>query len=307
MATDLSSDTVRATLNYFVPPQDGSKPYTDINGPPAVPGQDSDPKHRNWKAVSVEFDVHNLRGNVHIPSVDELAQDIGNHPGANEMSLDATGFQFLSHPTTLSAEDFDDDDKVRQVYYDEIIEFIKKVTGANRAIIFDHTVRRNQASLTETDPKHRQPVPIVHVDQTPGSAERRLRRHAPPELIPELLSKRYQIINVWRPIENPAFDYPLTVCDYRTVDADRDLVATTLKYPDGKDGETFNVREDKGHKWVYLKGIQPDEALLIKCYDTIRDGKTAVFTPHSAFKDPSAPKDAPLRQSIEARVLVFYP
>jgi hypothetical protein len=32
----------------------------------------------------------------------------------------------------------------------------------------------------------------------------------------------------------------------------------------------------------------------------------AQFTPHTAFGDPTTPKDAPLRQSIELRALVFY-
>ncbi|KAG8927504.1 hypothetical protein FRC02_008091 [Tulasnella sp. 418] len=241
MASSLSPDTVRTTLNYFVPPQDGSKPYTDINGPLPVPGQDSDPKHRNWKAVSVDLDIHNLRGHIKIPSVDELAQKIDNNPGLDEVSLDTSGFQFLHHKSTLSANDFNDEDKIQQDYYDETIELVKKATGANRAIIFDHTIRRGKPSLTATDPKNRTPVSIVHVDQTPASAERRVRRHAPPELVPELLSKRYQIINVWRPIENPAIDYPLALCDYRTVNPDRDLVPSTLKYPDGKDGETYNL------------------------------------------------------------------
>lgn len=35
------------------------------------------------------------------------------------------------------------------------------------------------------------------------------------------------------------------------------------------------------------------------------DGKTAVLTPHTAFVDPTTPKDAPLRESIELRALVL--
>jgi hypothetical protein len=32
----------------------------------------------------------------------------------------------------------------------------------------------------------------------------------------------------------------------------------------------------------------------------------ARFTPHSAFIDPTAPTDAPPRESIEVRTLVFH-
>ena len=40
--------------------------------------------------------------------------------------------------------------------------------------------------------------------------------------------------------------------------------------------------------------------------DSINDGSVAVLTPHTAFADPTTPPDAPLRQSIEIRALVFY-
>jgi len=46
---------------------------------------------------------------------------------------------------------------------------------------------------------------------------------------------------------------------------------------------------------------------LLHCsYDSAEDVNIAVFTPHTGFKDPSAPPGAPLRESIELRALVFY-
>lgn len=47
----------------------------------------------------------------------------------------------------------------------------------------------------------------------------------------------------------------------------------------------------------------PDEVTLIKCFDS--DVGKAWFTPHSAFRDKTSPADAPLRQSIEVRAMVF--
>lgn len=37
-----------------------------------------------------------------------------------------------------------------------------------------------------------------------------------------------QIINVWRPLAYPAVDCPLAAVDYRTLDAEKDLVPTDL-------------------------------------------------------------------------------
>ena len=51
--------------------------------------------------------------------------------------------------------------------------------------------------------------------------------------------------------------------------------------------------------------MQKNEALLLKCYDSMSDGR-ARFTAHTAFDDPTTTPDAPARESIEARTLVFF-
>lgn len=44
----------------------------------------------------------------------------------------------------------------------------------------------------------------------------------------ELTFSCEQIINVWRPLAYPAVDCPLAAIDYRTLDAEKDLVPTDL-------------------------------------------------------------------------------
>ena len=112
-----------------------------------------------------------------------------------------------------------------------------------------------------------------------------------------------QIINFWRPIAGPLRDRPLALCDARTV-ADGDLVPSDLIFPD-RAGETYAVTYNPAQRWSYIPGMTPAEALLIKCYDSIADGR-ARFAPHTAFIDPTAPEDAPPRQCIELRTLVFH-
>jgi hypothetical protein len=51
--------------------------------------------------------------------------------------------------------------------------------------------------------------------------------------------------------------------------------------------------------------MQPEEALLLKCYDSATDGR-ARFTAHTAFDDPTSPSDAAPRESIETRAFVFF-
>ena len=105
-------------------------------------------------------------------------------------------------------------------------------------------------------------MPYVHVDQTTESSVARVRRHLPAEDVPKLLAGRYQIINLWRPISHPAYDWPLALCDYRSIDR-TDLVPTTLRYPD-REGETLSVRYNPNHKWKYVRGMEPGEFVLIK-------------------------------------------
>ncbi|THH15315.1 hypothetical protein EW146_g5138 [Bondarzewia mesenterica] len=314
-----SENIVAATLHYFTPPPDGSKPWWQINADPTT-----GITPRNYENKPFNVSVENVRGKQHL------------------FKLDDAGFQYFRVPTKVT--DFSDDDKVREEYYPEQADVLKSLTGASRVVIFDHSthpfqthflrvitltrlkppaIRRHRPDSTLDDPQNRRPISWVHVDQTPASSEARVHKHLPASLVPSLLARRYQIVNLWRPISHTALDFPLALCDCRSVGRD-DLVATTLVYPD-KQGELFSVRRNEAHQWKYLRGMEPDEGVLIKwsvrlqfvrisaiieaslfSFDSIQDGSVAILTPHTAFVDPTTPKDAPLRESIELRALVFY-
>lgn len=51
--------------------------------------------------------------------------------------------------------------------------------------------------------------------------------------------------------------------------------------------------------------MRTDEILLLKCFDSARDGR-ARFMPHTSFQDPTAGTDVLPRESIELRTLVFF-
>lgn len=106
---------------------------------------------------------------------------------------------------------------------------------------------------------------------------------------------------MWRPIRTIRRD-PLTVAAAHSV-PDSDLIPVALIYPDRR-GETYTVLPNDKHEWYYLRGQTPEEPLLIKCFDSLLDGR-ARRVPHTAFVDEST-KDEPGRESIEVRCLVFY-
>ena len=120
---------------------------------------------------------------------------------------------------------------------------------------------------------------------------------------PDLLRRRFAIVNVWRPIRGPLRDAPLALCDARSVRA-KDLVSTDLIYPN-RVGETYSVTFNPQHEWYYFPELATNEAILIKCFDSEEDGR-ARFAPHTAFEDPTTPADAAPRESIELRTLAFF-
>jgi hypothetical protein len=266
--------TVEAELNYLVPMAERPRNYAC--DPPAGVAR-----------TNASYEAHRLR-------------ILDARPVSSEFSLDREGFAILRHRT--SARDLRDDDDVRRTYYPEAEMLVREVTGADRVFIFDHTVRRHIPGAEDRRESIRQPAWRVHIDQTAKSGPQRVR-----DLLPEdaeaLLRGRVQIVNLWRPIRGPVLDAPLAVCDARSVSPD-DLVPSDLVYQH-RTGETYSVTYSPSHRWFYLSAMTPEEAFLIKCFDSRTDGR-ARFAPHCAFHDRSAPADAPMRESIELRTLVFH-
>ncbi|KAJ8596668.1 hypothetical protein M405DRAFT_781299, partial [Rhizopogon salebrosus TDB-379] len=149
------------TLKYFLSPPDGSRLYTNINAD-SVTGE----LVRNWTEDPHDVRIEDVRGKEAL------------------YKLDSAGFQFGREAAKHTS--FLDDDEIQNEYYLESIDLIKKVTGASSAVIFDHTIRRRRPGESDDSPQKRQPVALVHVDQTTASAIARVHRHLPPEEAPSL-------------------------------------------------------------------------------------------------------------------------
>jgi hypothetical protein len=214
------------------------------------------------------------------------------------LSLDEEGFVLVRHVTAV--DDLYDPEAVRGTYYREVEALVKRVSGASRVLAFDHNVRAS----TKSAPAQRlakEPVRFAHNDYTERSGPQRVR-----DLLGEeaetLLGGRFAVVNVWKPIRGPVETAPLAVCDARSI-RPQDLVPTDLVYRD-RAGEVYSLTFHPSHRWFYFPRMTSDEAMMLKCYDS--DRAAARFTAHSAFDDPTSPADAPPRESIEVRTLVFF-
>jgi hypothetical protein len=158
----------------------------------------------------------------------------------------------------MKYKDWESDSTVEKVYYPEVEKLLlDNVPGSKRIFLFDHTIRRPGTN--------RQPVSRVHIDQTAKSTEARVRHHLAEEA-DSLLQGRYRIVNVWRPLNGPVYASPLAVSDSALVQ-DEDLVGVEHRYPD-RTGETAAVKYNKSQQWYYWSGMEDDERLLLKCFDS---------------------------------------
>ena len=177
---------------------------------------------------------------------------------AGELSLDKSGFERIAHASALT--DFSDDAAIRSIYYSESEQVLLKATGAEKVVVFDHTLR-DSLSGSRATASLREPVRRVHNDQTFVSGPRRVRDHLSADEAAQRLKHRFAIINLWRPLD-VVEQLPLALCDARSIAAS-DLVPSDLVYKD-KVGETFSFTHNPAHRWYYFPKLRPDEALLLR-------------------------------------------
>ena len=217
---------------------------------------------------------------------------------ADEFEFERHGFVFIEHDTRVT--NFYDRDEVETGYYPEAGALIKQVTGAGRVHIFDHTVR--SGDLAKQELGTREPLKQVHNDYTDWSGPQRVRDLLPDEA-EDLLRHRFMIVQVWRPIGATIVSEPLAICDAQSL-AETDLIPTERRHPN-RVGETYTLSFNADHRWYYFPEMQRNEAIVFKVYDSVTDGRSR-FTAHGSFDDPDTPENAPPRESIELRALVFF-
>ncbi len=211
-------------------------------------------------------------------------------------ALDWEGFSLYSAPTALTG--LEDEDAIKTVYYPEVEALVREKTGADEVVIFDHTIRSGR-----DDTAGRKPVHHVHNDYTEASAPQRIIDLLGEEEGRKRLQGRYIQVNAWRPFEHVVEALPLALADARSV-REKDLVETTLDYGD-RQGQIYELIHNLGQRWFYFPRMTLDEIILIKGFDSARDGR-ARLSPHTAFEDPNTPEGAAPRVSMEVRTFAFF-
>ena len=171
---------------------------------------------------------------------------------ASLATLDGNGFACVEDaPPEL---DWLNSESVKSTYYPLCTDLVMDTTGAESVYAFDHNIRdRSKENVQD-------PVRFVHNDYTEASAPQRVRDLFSAAEAERRLNERYAFINVWRPLEHPAHDFPLAICDAGSLEMP-DFVATDLKYRD-RVGEIYSVRHEQRHRWLYIRGMNPNQVYL---------------------------------------------
>ena len=276
------NDNITGKINFYSHTTDGSPPMMDAT-----------PKlgwlATNYVLIPTPVTIRDLRAKE------------------NSVNLDTNGFEIRKY-TGHIRDVYDDHSDTQQRYNEEIIDMLKKRLGASRVIIFNYVMRARGPPRTadECDTTHKNPIFYPHVDNDPSGAQYKVKEVLGEEEAEKVMQKRFQIINVWRPLgPNPIVNTPLTLCDYRTVDVDNDLHVSEVRNTTASVSfymVSHNSKDDQ--KWYYLSQMRSDEMFVFKIFDSNPD--VAQFGAHTAFISESAPSEAVEQHSIEMRCLVFY-
>jgi hypothetical protein len=245
-------------------------------------------------------------------------------PIRDHFAFDTHGFMIAKGPSAVA--DFNDKAQVDATYPDESAALIKALTGADRVATQGWMIRTSgdlSARVAQKTEGYQHaggiqpPAGEAHVDYNTLTAHKAAQRmHNQTFGRPDGYS-RFVCVSLWRTFTPGPQDWPLAVCDGRSVD-DREGVSNTLfvvdEFPVGDaltapvEGEdqmiaAFIFHHSPAHRWWYFSNMDRADVLLFKFHDSDHDRTWRCM--HTAFHDISLP-DAKIRSSIELRAVAYW-
>ena len=218
-------------------------------------------------------------------------------------SLNKEGLQLVEHHS--KAGDLTNSENSEK-YNEEIRQLLLNVTGADEVVIPVHgIVRYSERSELSGKADNSFPARFMHVDMVPEVGQQFGEKNRP-ESCP-VGSGRVASYNIWRVLSPAPQDVPLAICDAQTVDKDDLVRADAIFDPNGVvvfSFESFVIRPNLKHQWLYFHDMDIDEALIFKAYDS--DSNYPCNVSHGAFTDTTCPDTAPPRVSIEMRATAYW-
>jgi len=215
-------------------------------------------------------------------------------------TFDAQGFVLRNAPTDFS--DYANRDAVKRHYLPEVKRLLLQMLGAEKVVVYNYVLLSSRPGL-KSSPGADIPAFTAHNDYTATIAPMRLVDLIGASEAAAWLARRVVQVNVWRPFNNPVEEYPLAMCDGRSVLPEH-LVSADLRFADRVSEFQF-LKHSKRQAWWYYPHMTPDEVLFIKGWDSRPDGGAA-WTPHAAIQHIDAADPRP-RETIVARAFALLP
>ncbi|KAI0105433.1 hypothetical protein GGR51DRAFT_187708 [Nemania sp. FL0031] len=245
------------------------KPYTIAGRVP--PGQPKD---------NFEFDTRHVR----IYDVASLEES---------PTLSTFGFEWVRRDFTESLHDRDSIN--RHIAGLELV--VKSHLGAKAVFTYSQQLRKRLGD--HNNPRIRPASNFAHIDMTLDAVQNRLDFNFP-ESANISTTGHYQMLSVWHPLFSPIEDYPLALCDSRTV-SDADLVPCDYVLPNFE-SESYCVKFNANHRWYYKSDQTENDVLLIlNC-----DSKTGIRTPHTGFLLPDVKPGIRTRENFDAKMIAIF-
>jgi len=245
-------------------------------------------------------------------------------PLRQHFQLDVHGFVIGKHETVIA--NFHDKAAVDAGYQREVEALVARLTGADKVSTQGWMIRTSGDLSKRAQEKvegyvHsggiQPPAGEAHVDYNELTGKRAAARVYAGAFPDGPGYKRYICFSLWRTFSPGPQDWPLAVCDGRTV-SDEETASNTLfvvdEFPTGDaltapvEGEDQMIaatifRHRARHRWWYFANMAKDDVLLFKFQDSDHD--VTWRCPHTAFHDTSF-ADAKVRESIEVRGVAFF-
>lgn len=245
-------------------------------------------------------------------------------PMRDHFTLDTHGFMLGRHHSAV--RDFHDRADVDAHYLGEVEALVAQLCGADRVAAQGWMIRTSADLSARAQEKvsHYQhnggiqpPAGEAHVDYNRPTARRAAQRIHDQRFADRGGYARAICFSLWRTFSPGPQDWPLAVCDGRSV-GDAETASNTLfvvdEFPVGDaltapvPGEDdmiaatiFRYRPE--HRWWYFADMTADDVLLFKFNDS--DESVTWRCPHTAFHDTSLP-GTQTRSSIEVRCIAYF-
>ncbi|KAI7197582.1 hypothetical protein D0869_10383 [Hortaea werneckii] len=268
------------------------------------------PMYKTVKPLQITPNFQDIEGKTNVvleAGPEETIRDIRSID--QPFDLDKNGFKFVKASTSFT--NWSSQPEIAEHYLQEMETLLhQEVEEVDEVLFYDARIRQSGDEGLRVEGLSFNPfAKQVHRDNTDISCVEKIRNLT--DLKADfLLRGRSRIINIWRPIKHPVYDCSLAVADGGNLHADDVIECDRHLAKTGTYHDTMGVVKYRpGFHWYYCSEMEPDDVLLFKNYDSSTTAQ-ARYCLHTAFDLPleMIPKDAPTRESIEVRALVFtYP